>query len=167
MSQFEDVCNSKFYMLRCIVAIAHADGVICDEEHAYIAALMNRLPLTMEQRGRLERDFDEPQKIEDLFRYINDPLYRSQVLYFCRIMAYKDGVLDPSEELMLEKIQAMTTDGLDMETIRKEAQIVVQSQMTLHGVEINKNRPMRGKHMIPWTQLLDELLLMMGIDLMK
>lgn len=162
----DTVVTSKFYMLRCIVAIAHADGVVCDEEHAYIAALMNRLPLTIEQRSRLEKDFDEPQRIEELFRYINDPKFRSQVLYFCRLMAYKDGNLHPKEEEMLERIHALTTDGLDIEAIKKEVKEVVTHELAMHDVKISEHRPRRGEHGIPYMQLLDEGLLAMGIDLM-
>ena len=34
-----------------------ADGVICDEERAYISAFINRLPFTQEQEDILEKDF--------------------------------------------------------------------------------------------------------------
>ena len=60
------VGTSKFYMLRCIIAMAHADGIVTEEEIAYASALMNRLPLTDEQRSILENDLDEAQDIDDL-----------------------------------------------------------------------------------------------------
>tara|TARA_B100001989_G_C24532475_1_gene462418 strand:- start:745 stop:1263 length:519 start_codon:yes stop_codon:yes gene_type:complete len=163
----EHVGTSKFYMLRCLVAMAHADGIICEAEQAYISALMSRLPLTDDQRKTLYDDLDTPQKIEDLLPYINAPKFRGQLCYFARLMAYKDGVLSPSEEQLLEKMHAYATDGLDMEAIRQDVQTAVSAEMTMHDIEIDQNRPKRGKHFIPYFQWLDEVLLNLGIDLMK
>lgn len=161
------VSTSKFTMLRCLIAMAHADGVVTEDEIAYVSALANRMPLTPEQRGILERDLDVPQDIGDLFRHINDPNYRSQVLYFARLMAFKDGVLHPSEQDMLDRLHGLATDGLDMDEIRKDVRKVVEAEMTLHDIRIDENRPRKGKHFIPWMQWLDELLLSLGIDILR
>ena len=120
------VGTSKFYMLRALIAMAHADGVVCDEERAYMAALMNRLPLNDEQRKTLETDLSEKQNVEDLLRYINEPKYRGQLPYFARLMAYKDGELHPSEDALLVKMHLAATDGLDMDAIRAEVTTATQ-----------------------------------------
>ncbi len=158
---------SKFTMLRCLVAMAHADGVVTDEERAYVSALANRMSLTNEQRTTLERDLVHAQDVGDLFRHINDPNYRSQVLYFARLMAFKDGILHPSEQEMLDKLHALATDGLDMGAIRAEVQRVVETKMAQHDIVIDHNRPKKGEHFIPWMQWLDEILLRLGIDLLR
>lgn len=162
-----EVSNSKFTMLRCLVAMAHADGVVTDEERAYVSALSNRMPLTREQRATLERDLVHAQDVGDLFRHINDPNYRSQVLYFARLMAFKDGVLHPSEQEMLDRLHALATDGLDMEQIRADVARVVETKMAQHDIVLDQNRPKKGEHFIPWMQWLDEILLKLGIDLLK
>jgi uncharacterized membrane protein YebE (DUF533 family) len=161
------VSASKFTMLRCLVAMAHADGVVTDEERAYVSALANRMSLTNEQRTTLERDLVHAQDVGDLFRHINDPNYRSQVLYFARLMAFKDGILHPSEQEMLDKLHALATDGLDMSAIRAEVQRVVETKMAQHDIVIDHNRPKKGEHFIPWMQWLDEILLRLGIDLLR
>ncbi len=163
----DHVSTSKFYMLRCLIAVAHADGIVCDEERAYMAALMNRIPLTEEQRATLESDLDTEQDISLLLAHINDPKYRSQVVYFARLMAYKDGNLSPSEDDLLKKLHITVVDGLDMEAIRKEAHDAVQADLQIHDITINNHRPMKGEHFIPWMQWLDEFLLKMGIDLLR
>lgn len=163
----EQVGTSKFYMIRCLIAMAHADGVVCDAERAYIAALTSRLPLTEEQRRILENDLKHAQNVDDLLRYINEPKYRGQLPYFARLMAYKDGVLYPDEELLLQKMHAYAVDGLDMETIRKEVHTAVNAEMLAHDIEIQNNRPVKGGHAVPWFQWLDEILLHLGIDLMR
>lgn len=162
----EYVETSKFYMLRCLIAMAHADGIVCDQERAYIAALMNRLPLNPEQIAILDGDLDAAQKLEDLLPYINNPKFRGQLPYFARLMAMKDGTLHPDEEVLLNKIHAFAVEGLDMDAIRSEARKAMQAEMFVHNIRIQENRPYKGRHGIPWFQWLDELLLTFGIDLM-
>ncbi len=163
----DNVSTSKFYMLRCIIAMAHADNIVCDEEVAYISAIMNRIPLTDEQRDTLEGDFNERQNVSSLFSYINDPKYRGQVVYFSRIMAYKDGKITQSEQDLLDQLQALATDGLDVESIREDVKKAVNAEMLVHDISINENRPTKHGHFIPYFQWLDEILLHLGIDLMK
>ncbi len=162
----EDVGTSKFYMLRCLIAMAHADGIVCDQERAYMSALISRLPLNHEQRATLESDLDNEQPIESLLPYINDPKFRGQIPYFARLMAMKDGVMHPEEDALLKKMHAFAIDGLDMDQIRKETQKAVQAEMFIHDITIDNNRPHKGGHLIPWFQWLDELLLFFGIDIM-
>lgn len=156
------VGTSKFYMLRALIAMAHADGVVCDEERAYMYALMSRLPLTEEQRSTLEEDLNKKQNVEDLLRYINEPKYRGQLPYFARLMAFKDGELHPSEDALLAKMHLAATDGLDMDAIRAEVQTATQYEMNAHDIEIDKIRPQGGLF-----GAFDKLMLSMGVDLLR
>jgi len=158
----DPVVTSRFYMLRCLIAMAHADGIVCDEERGYITAIMNRINLTDEQRATMESDLDNAQKIEDLIKYINDPSYISQLTYFARLMAYKDGNIHPNEEALLEKLHSYATDGLDMDTIKTQVSEAVNFKMNVHDLKIHANRPHGG-----WFGALDKILLSVGIDLMK
>ncbi len=160
------VSIGKFYMLRCLIVMAHVDGKICEDERAYMSALMNRLYLKDEQRNILEDDFKNQQDIGDLFRHINDPRYRGQVVYFARLMAHKDGILAPSEQDLLDHLHAMATNGLDIESIRADAQKATAAELLIHDIEINENRPTKHGHFIPYLQWLDEILLSIGIDFM-
>lgn len=161
------VSTSKFYMLRCLIAMAHADEIVTDEERAYISALTSRIPLNDEQRSILDTDLIKAQSIADLLPHINDPRFRGQLVYFARLMAYKDGVLDPSEQDLLDKMHAFAMDGLDMDAIRVDVQKAVNTKMALHDIQMDAGRPTKRGHMIPWFQWLDELLLHAGIDLMR
>ncbi len=161
------VSTGKFYMLRCLIVMAHTDGTICEDERAYMSALMNRLYLTNDQREILENDFEEKQNIGNLFSHINEPSYRGQVVYFARLMAHKDGIFTPSEQDLLDHIHSMATDGLDIETIRNDAKKATQLEITAHDIQIDKNRPTKHGHPIPYFQWLDEILLSIGIDLMN
>lgn len=162
----EPINHSKFYMLRCIIAVAHADGVVDDSERAYAMALINRQVLTDEQRQTLIADLYKENDITNLMREINNPLYRSQVLYFARLMAYKDGNLHPAEKDILDKIYFLITDGIDMDALKTEVREAIEAEMRLHDIEIQSLRPTRGTHIIPWFEVFDEALLNRGIDLM-
>jgi uncharacterized membrane protein YebE (DUF533 family) len=165
----EQVSTSKFYMLRCVIAMAHADGIVTEVEKAYIYGIMNHLPLTGEQAKALDDDIKNAKNIEDLLPYINDPVYRGQVVDFARIMAYKDGHLDPAEDVLLKKLNAHALDGLDLEAIKKSVHESVARDMTKYDLKVGSDRPVKGPHVwdiIPWFQMLDEILLNHGIDLM-
>ncbi len=163
----KEVSTGKFYMLRCVIAMAHADGIVTDAELAYISGITNRLHLTDEQQKILDNDLENAQSVESLLPYINDPRYRGQVVDFARIMAYKDGHLHPSEDMLLKKLHANAMDGVDMPSLRKAVQENVQREMVLHDIQIQKNRPIKGKHFVPWFQVFDELLLRLGIDILS
>ncbi len=163
----DNVSNSKLHMIRCLIAMAHADGVICDEERAYISALTNRLPLSDEQRDILEDDLTRSQDVGALFTQINDPRYRGQVVYFARLMAHKDGNLDPSEQDLLDRLHAMATDGLDIDSIREKAKKAAEAELFVHDISIDEDGITKHGHRIPYFQWLDEVLLAIGIDLLK
>lgn len=158
----EPVSNSKFYMIRCIIAMAHADGEVCDEERAYITALNRHLNFSEEQQNIIQGDLETAKDVADLFRHINDPRFRGQVIYFARIMAYKDGVLDPSEQELLDKLHFMATDGIDMDAIKAVAKNATQLKINAQDIEIDKIRPQGGLF-----GLFDAVMLKAGIDLMK
>ena len=164
----QKVGHSKFYMFRCLIAMAHADGVIADEERAYISAFTNRLDFTEEQLNTIENDFDEAQSVQDLMRHINDPVFRGQVPYFARLMAHKDGNLHPSEDEMLKKMHATAVEGLDLDALKAEAKKATAVDLAVHDIHVDTvGRPQKGGHVIPWFQWFDELLLKMGIDLLR
>lgn len=158
----EPASNSKFYMIRCVIAMAHADGEVCDEERAYIHALMRHINFSAEQRQILGDDLETEQNVADLFRHINDPRYRGQVVYFARILAHKDGILDPSEQDLLDRLHAMATDGLDMEQIRADAKKAAQLSMRNHDLTVDRIAPQGGLFGV-----FDEIMLSVGFDLTK
>lgn len=161
----EPISTSTFYMWRVIIAIAHADGRVQDEERAYlkrIFANMDRVyGLTAEQKTAFESDLTTPQSIPDMMRYINDPSCRGQLIYFGGLLARADGVLDPKEDEILKKLRADQLASLDMDRIRKDARDAVADQIFRHDIAMQEYRPQKGL-----CAVLDSLLLRLGIDLM-
>jgi uncharacterized membrane protein YebE (DUF533 family) len=157
----------KYHMLRCLIAVAHVDGIMSEEEIAYLMPFLSRIPFTDEQRERLELDFDQPQQIWPLLAQINNPVVRAQVLYFARIIAHKDGVLSPSEDELITRLQIQITEGVDLASLKKDAHAATQQAMNMHDIRIDANRLEKGNHIIPYFYLLDRLLLALGIDLLR
>lgn len=156
---------SKLYMWRCVITMAHADGLIHEDERKHLTTIFDnmreRAGLSQENYILLISDLSDPQDPLEMLKHINEPQYRSQVVYFARLLAYKDGHLHPSEEELLQKLHAKVTDGLNMDEIRKEVQTNVNQELVLHELDMDANRPEGGLY-----GLLDEFMLYLGIDLM-
>jgi tellurite resistance protein len=163
----QPVSTSTFYMWRVIVAIAHADGMVQDEERAYLTRIFANMDrvygMTDEQKNTLAADLDNPQMqdIGGLMRFINDPAIRGQVIYFGGLLARADGVLDPREDEILKKLHADQMASLDMDQIRTHARAAVADEMFQHDLKQSALRPQSGL-----MAILDSLLLRLGIDLM-
>lgn len=111
-------------MWRCIVAIAHADGKVHDKERQYLLDIFDNMQrvkgLTDKDRAILERDMEVQQDPFELLQQIQSPNYRSQVLYFARYLSKVDGVIDPSEQDLIDRLHASVTAQVDP-SIREQA----------------------------------------------
>ena len=162
VAQTPEPCGpNKFYMWRCVVAMAHADSLIHPKEREWLEKIFDRLGLSEDQRETLERDLTVPQDVSDMLRHINDPSYRSQVVYFARLLAWKDGELHPEEETLLRKLHADVLGGIDLDGVKTQVRENVSNAMILHELEVDSFRPDEGL-----SGLLDRFLLWLGIDLM-
>lgn len=156
------ISDSKIHMFRCMIAIAHSDGVYCEAEGDYMRTLMSKQdpPLSDAQRETLEDDMVNPKDIEDLLPEVSQPEDRGQVVYFSRLMAYKDGELHPSEEDLIERLHANAMDGLDMEALRADVQKAVALNMEQHK-EIIEETSVKSSVF----RAFDRIMASMGFDL--
>lgn len=161
----EPISTSAFYMWRCVIAIAHADGKVQDAEREYLTRIIGNMDrafgMTDDQRAAFAQDLVTPQKISSLLPYINDPACRGQLVYFAGLLAYADGNLDPSEDAILKKLRADQLASLDMNQIRKDVAAAVANEMFQHDLKMSALRPQKGL-----SGMLDDILLRAGIDLM-
>lgn len=155
-------------MMRCLVAIAHADGVFHDDERAYIETMMRKNTLSADQIETLRNDMDTPQRdIGALFAEIDDPAFRGQVVYFARLMAHKDGVLSPSEEDLVTRLNNYALGKIDLDAIKEDVHRAVQAEMLAHEIVIDEGRPTKKGAEYTFFRWLDEGLQNIGIDLMQ
>lgn len=104
------ISDSMFHMLRCIIAVAQADGMIQDGELEYLkrvfADMERDFGLTAEQRMLLGEDMLRTGRIAEFLPRVTDPADRRQLFYLGGIMAQASGELHPGEEEILKKIGA-------------------------------------------------------------
>lgn len=164
----EPIGHNMLTMWRCVICMAHADGIVSPEERTYLTGVFQKMEerrgLTADQKKILLDDLEHPQDAGLLLAQINDPVYRSQVIDFARILAYKDG-LHPSEEVLLKKLHADVMQDVDLDRIRAQVHGSVLVEMRHHDVEMSKHRPQYSEG---WGigAYVDDILLRLGIDLM-
>lgn len=156
------VGTSQFYMWRCVVALAHADGMVQQGERAYLTRVFGRLGLSAEQARIFESDMETAQDITSLLTHINEPEWRGQLVYFAGLLARADGVLDPQEDHILKKLRADQMSSLDMAQIRADVKKAVESEMFRHDLKMSELRPQGGL-----SAIIDSLLLRLGIDILE
>jgi uncharacterized membrane protein YebE (DUF533 family) len=158
----QPVGTSQFYMWRCVVALAHADGMVNAGERDYLNAVFGRMGLTPEQKAVLQGDMAAAQDIGQLLTHINEPEWRGQLVYFAGLLARADGTLDPQEDHLLKKLRADQMSGLDMEQIRADVKKAVANEMFRHDLKMSELRPQGGL-----SAIIDSLLLRLGIDILE
>lgn len=162
----EPVGHNQFLMWRCIISMAHADGIVCDAEREYLDKIFDKMGLNDDQRKQLEKDIEENVDITGLLPQINDPAYRSQIVYFARLLAAKDGHICPDEKELLEKLHAQTSGRLNIEDIKKQVQENINDEMIRHDIEMAKNRPeldISSGRFLLWA--IDQVATKLGIDI--
>lgn len=160
--QKKPVGTSQFYMWRCVVAIAHADGMVQAEEREYLNRIFGRMGLTADQRETFRQDIAAPQDIAALLAHINEPEWRGQLIYFAGLLARADGVLAPSEDQLIKKLHAGQMASLDMDQIRADVKKAVGDEMFQHDLKMSEIRPQKGL-----SAIIDSLLLRLGIDILE
>lgn len=135
----------KFIILRCLVAMAHADGVVTDDEISYINNFAEQISLSPLQKAQLSTDFDVAQDPFILFSQLENPAARSQVLYFARILAHQDGVLDPSEEELLRHLNMASSGQENFEPIKELARQVAADHLPINEGEAVRNSRSRPR----------------------
>jgi uncharacterized membrane protein YebE (DUF533 family) len=111
-------------MWRCIVALAHADGAVQDEELDYLnktfAGFERDSALTSDQRETLGEDLVTPQNVKDLLKHVTDHGDRHQLIYFAALMAQSNGELDPGEEEILRTLSAGELNQAETDQLMKD-----------------------------------------------
>lgn len=156
------VGTGQFYMWRCVIALAHADGMVQQGERDYLSRVFGNMNLSDEQRRIFHSDMSAPQDIAQLLTHINEPEWRGQLVYFAGLLARADGVLDPQEDHILKKLRADQMSNLDMDQIRADVKKAVDNEMFRHDLKMSALRPQGGL-----SAIIDSLLLRLGIDILE
>lgn len=138
--------DEKYMMVRCLIAMAHADGVVAPEEVAYLQKLIAHIPFSPVQKAQFTADFEAKQDIMVLYSIIENPAARAQVLYFARVLAYADGVLDATEQVILDRMHASIAvgDGAGVGALQEMAQKVAGEALPIEYVsQVEREKALR------------------------
>lgn len=157
--------QSRFFMIRCLIAIAHIDNVMHPAEEVYLWALINHLNFEEEQLEVIRKAFRDPEDISLLAPKIVVPKKKLQLMYFARILAFKDEALHVNEIDILERLERFFKSDFDMKEISMKTEAFLKKHKYMKssnafGIE-------RAGYVVPWFQLFDEFMLDLGLDFLK
>jgi len=125
-----------FNMWRAVIIMAHADNIVQPEEREYLERIIGNIfargSISKEHLQVLLSDINHSQNISDIIPQIKERKYIGRIVYFARLLAWKDNVLDPSEEYLLKKIEASVKEGINFEKVKSEVKQEVKSNMKEH-----------------------------------
>jgi uncharacterized membrane protein YebE (DUF533 family) len=164
----EGISPSLYNMWRCVICIAHADGIIQPEERLYLEQIFVNLDrtykLTPTQKMTLAADLEIPQNLADLLAKVTEPEYRGMLIHFGTILANADGIITEDEDRILTMLHAQQMDSIDAEKLRDD----IRKDMEEHRAELDAEvaelrADARGKS--PVLKSLDRMLKKLGIDM--
>lgn len=121
-----------YAMWRCVICIAHADGIIQPEERTYLEKIFANLDrvygLTPTQKITLSSDLEVPQNLADLLTKVREPEYRSMLIYFGTLLANADGTVTEDEDKLLSMLHAQQMDSLDADQLREDIRLDIEKR---------------------------------------
>lgn len=160
---------SLYAMWRCVICIAHADGIIQPEERVYLEKIFANLDrvygLTPTQKITLAGDLEIPQNLADLLGKVTEAEYRGMLIHFGTILANADGIVTEDEEHILNMLHAQQMDSVDADKLRED----IRRDMEAHRAELDADlaelrADTRGRS--PVLKSLDRMLKKLGIDML-
>jgi uncharacterized tellurite resistance protein B-like protein len=131
--------DSLFSMWRCVIAVAHADGIMHETEIAHFRQLFKDLDrsfkLTPAQRGQLEDDLKTAPPVESLLAKITDDEQRLLLVNFAHVVAHVDGELHPNEAALLAVLDRAVPVTQETLRIRDEIRRDIAQQMAQRAAD--------------------------------
>jgi len=119
--------DSQFSMWRSIFAVAHADGVVSDEEVRFMAETLELLPFSEEQRGILSSDIKEVRDVEEMFAGITDSVDQAEFFNIAHKLVHVDGDYSAEEQEMMLKLKQLHLSNVNLD------ELVGQVDLQLEG----------------------------------
>lgn len=119
----EGVSESRFYMWRAVIALAHADNRVTEEEHEFIDRYLHNVPFSDSQREVLIDDVLNAKNVTEMFDQVSEPTDRGEFFEFARMIVWCDGDYDAQEEKLfahLKDTQMHRVDKGSMEQLARD-----------------------------------------------
>lgn len=169
MDNKQALSTGMFYMWRCVIALAHADGKLAPAELAYLDKMLGNLlqyyDLTAEQKDAFAADLQNPQDIDMLFSRINEPEARDMLIGFAEELAWIDGELSADEEAVLKRLRLRNPEQFDRAALLEE----IRADIARHRSEWDAERSALRKEARarnPYFYAADVILMKAGVDVL-
>lgn len=166
----QEMTDSQYQMWRGVVAIAHADGRVQEEERAYLKKVFQNLDrvygLTMAQRQELDDDMLNPKKLADILPKITEPQYRGMLIHFGEVLVWADNQVSAEEEDVIKKLYASQMSGIDEQKLRADVKAQLAATRAEHDRELEKIHA-SGERKSPVFRAFDRILRKLGIDILE
>lgn len=113
------ISDSRFFMWRAIVAMAHADKIIEPEEREMVENYLDKVPFSKKQREVLLADLQKQKDVALMFEMVTDPEDRSAFFQFARMMVWSDGDLDAQEKKILDHLEKSQMNSLNSDWLEE------------------------------------------------
>lgn len=113
----QTVTESQFFMWRTLFAVAHADGVVADEEVRFMAEALEDVPFSEEQRAILNEDIRKAQNAEDMFLGITEAQDRAAFFKYARTLVHIDGEYGASEQAVMLRLKEIHLKQTDVDSL--------------------------------------------------
>lgn len=151
--------DSMFNMWRCVIVVAHADGVIHEKERelfdTVFAHLEQAYELTDLHVGTFTKDLAQKQDINAFLPQVTEPESKALLLFFAQIVASIDGSLAYDEATLVGRLHGKLASSPDIRDRVAEIRKSIADQMVNRAKKPDRN---------PIYFALDALLLRLGID---
>ncbi|MES2729850.1 MAG: hypothetical protein V4621_07120 [Pseudomonadota bacterium] len=129
---------SQLYVWRSLVALAHVDGKLTNNEWQFLLPSILRLNLLDEQRDLLQHDLKNPQKVADMFQNITKVKDRAQFFVLAGQLVYADGDYDEAEKkILLELSRSPLKDAPDYTKIAEDVRILLAEDDSTDELELD------------------------------
>ena len=104
-------------MWRAVFALAHADGVVTDEEKEYMNEVLASVPFSEEQHATLKEDIYAPRDIVEMFSEISEQEDQALFFKFAKEIVHADGEYDTNEQHVLLRLKAAHVRGTNIDDL--------------------------------------------------
>lgn len=113
----KSITESQFHMWRTLFAIAHADGVVTNEEIRFMVEAMEDVPFSAEQKKTLNDDIKIAQNPEEMFGRIADVRDQARFFQYARDIVHVDGDYGKAEQELLLKLKRIHLQRADVDQL--------------------------------------------------
>ena len=139
--------ESRFYMWRAVFALAHADGVVTQQERDFIEGYIGRLPLSDEQKEIMRADLQTPQSINEMLIGVRDKNDHADFFQFAQMIIWCDGDQAEQEKAIIDRLMSEQMNKFNKAEIAeglRQGRMAAELRRSLEDEEFKKQAANTG-----------------------